>query len=158
MQNHPMRRKDRQVSEEEAMGILDKGSYVTLSMADAQGLPYAVPLSYGRVGKTLYFHCAMQGLKLDVLRQNPCVCGVVAVPGDPYFTKGDFTISFESVILFGAAREVLDPTERMDAITCICDKYLPENHEAIAPAMERSGARTSIWAVDISSITGKVHE
>lgn len=158
MLNRPMRRKDRKMSEENALAVLDQGAYITLSMASNQASPYAVPLSFARVDFTLYFHCALQGLKLDILRENPQVCGVVVQPGSAYFHDGDFTTSFESVIVFGTAREVADPNERMKAMTCICDKYLPDHHDDIAPAMDRAGARTGIWAIDISSITGKVHE
>lgn len=159
MENHrPMRRKDRQVSEDKAFTMLDCGTHLTLSMATLQGEPYAVPLSYSRIGNTLYFHCALDGLKLDILRENPLICGVVAQVGEPYFTKGDFTTSFESVVVFGTAREVNDPAERMVAIKAICDKYLPDYHDSIEPAMQLSGHRTGIWAIDISSLTGKVHD
>lgn len=158
MLQREMRRKDRQIPNDQALAILDNGSYLTLSMVDEAAAPYAVPLSFGRIEGTLYFHCALQGMKVDILRHNPRVCCVVVNAGTPYFNNGDFTTSFESAIVFGTAREIHDPDERLAGISCICNKYLPEHQGDIASAMERSGSRTSIWAIDIESITGKAHE
>ena len=76
-----MRRKDRQITEIEAIrAILDKAKVLHLAMIDGDR-PYVVPLNYGYTlengALTLYLHSAREGRKLDVLRQNDRVAFVL---------------------------------------------------------------------------------
>lgn len=73
-----MRRTDRQVKDfSEICAILDKCQVMRLGLCDGQR-PYVVPVNFGyevRQGQIwLYFHCANQGRKLDMLKRNPSVC------------------------------------------------------------------------------------
>ncbi|MDF2839594.1 MAG: transporter, partial [Clostridia bacterium] len=68
-----MRRKDRQVSQDEALDILKKGEYGILSTSDAQNIPYGVPMSYAYADKYIYLHGATVGQKLDNIKANPKV-------------------------------------------------------------------------------------
>ena len=74
-----MRRKDRQVSDEEAMAYLKAAEYGVLSTVGPDGEPYGVPLTYAveEDGKGLVFHCARDGYKLACFGANPRVqfCG-----------------------------------------------------------------------------------
>ena len=57
-----------------ALEVLDKAPYVTVSFTRSDGTPYGVPLSLARTDeKTFYFHCAMEGEKLDCIAANPMV-------------------------------------------------------------------------------------
>lgn len=40
-----MRKESRQMSAEWALEVLDKAPYITVSMADDEGMPYGLPLS-----------------------------------------------------------------------------------------------------------------
>ena len=58
-----------------ALEVMDSAPYITIGMTDKDGRPYAIPLSLARVGDhTFYFHCAPEGRKLVILRNNPQVC------------------------------------------------------------------------------------
>ena len=49
-----------------ALEVLDKAPYVTVSMTRPDGTPYGLPLSLARIDEnTFYFHCALEGDKLD---------------------------------------------------------------------------------------------
>ena len=49
-----------------ALNVMDKAPYMTVSMTDTNGMPYSVPLSLVRTNdNTFYFHCALEGKKLD---------------------------------------------------------------------------------------------
>lgn len=72
-----MIRKDREVSDiDNILEIVDNCKVCRLAMC-FNNKPYLVPMNFGYTflkGRlTLYFHCAKKGLKLDVLRENPCV-------------------------------------------------------------------------------------
>ena len=78
-----------------ALEVLDKAPYVTVSFTRPDGTPYGVPLSLARTNeKTFYFHCAMEGDKLDCIAANPTValsavtkCAPTVGPKDGSFTK-----------------------------------------------------------------------
>ena len=66
-----MRRKDRERDRAFAYDVIDRCEYGVAAMAGEGGAPYCVPLSLVRLGDTLYFHCALEGTKLDCLRRSP---------------------------------------------------------------------------------------
>ena len=65
-----MRRKDRQMPEEFALGVIDKCSFAQVAMTDEKGNPYCVPLSVAGDGGSIYFHSAFEGTKTDILKRN----------------------------------------------------------------------------------------
>jgi nitroimidazol reductase NimA-like FMN-containing flavoprotein (pyridoxamine 5'-phosphate oxidase superfamily) len=79
-----MRRKDREVTERlEMERIISRCRVCHLALSSADGRPYAVALNFGYAPgepPALYFHCAAQGRKLDLLRQNPCCAFIIDRP------------------------------------------------------------------------------
>ena len=149
-----MRRHDRETSAEKAWEILENAEYMTLSMMGAEGVPYGVTLSFARVENALYFHCANAGYKLDSLRKNPAVC-VNAVRQQR--TKAEeFTVAFESAVAFGTASEVTEQEEMVRGLLAICKKYAPEN--AGAAAYIAQYPQVSVWRIDVSDLSGKIHD
>lgn len=83
-----MRRKDREIVEKDKLvEVLEMCKTASVAMID-EGVPYVVPLSYGyemQEDKTLvlYFHCAKEGRKLDILHKNSKVCFTIFSEGEP---------------------------------------------------------------------------
>ncbi len=148
-----MRRKDREMDCEFALGIADKCEYAVLSMAEGQNIPYCVPISIVRDGDVIYFHCARDGRKVNVLRNNPKVC--ISCVGDTKRAIDKFTTEYESAIICGEAIEVDSEEEKIHALRLICQRHTPANMQNFDAAIARSLSRTAIWKVRISSITGK---
>ena len=149
-----MRRSDRETKPEKAWEILENADYMTLSMTGAEGVPYGVTLSFARVGESLYFHCANEGYKLDSLRKNPAVC-VNAVHQQR--TKAEeFTVAFESAVAFGTACEVTEQAEKVQGLLASCKKYAPENPGAAQYVAQYP--EVSVWRIDVSAISGKIHD
>ena len=101
-----MRRKDRALEREAALRILDQTEWMTLSMTQPDGTPYAVPVNMTRAGEWLYFHCAREGKKIDCLRACPQVC--VTAVGHARVIPEQYTTEYESAVVFGTAEEVLE--------------------------------------------------
>lgn len=79
--------------------------------------PYAVPVSYLWSSGEIIFHCATEGLKLSILRENPRVCFVVDRHPDrtkPHHAEGKCDYRFESVLCFGSARVIDSVAERFE--------------------------------------------
>ena len=69
-----MRKASRQMDAAFALEVLDKAPYVTVSFTRPDGTPYGLPLSLARIDeRTFYFHCALEGEKLDCIAHCPTV-------------------------------------------------------------------------------------
>lgn len=86
-----MRRRDREVTDKnEIIEILDACKTACVAMMD-DDIPYVVPLSYGYELKgdslVLYFHCAKEGRKLEMIKRNPKVCFTIFREGEPLYAE-----------------------------------------------------------------------
>ena len=150
---YPMRRKDRQMSEEFAYEIADKCVFASLATVNEDGSPYCIPVNIARNGRRLYFHSAKAGQKIENLRRNNAVC--LCCVGDTNVPDGRFTMDFESAVIYGHARELTAEAEKVEALRLICMRHAPGNMDDFSNAMERSLERTSVWTIEIDEITGK---
>lgn len=150
-----MRRKEKAMPMDDVRHLLQAAEYGVLSTVDSQGQPYGVPLNYVFSKGCLYFHCALQGHKLDNLLANPrvsfCVVGVTRL------LPAEFNTAFESVIVFGRAA-VVEGAERHQALLDLVEKYSPEFVEAGHRYIEQHDSRTTVVRIDIHSMTGKAKQ
>lgn len=148
-----MRREERREDEKFAFEVLDKADFAVLSMIDADGLPYCLPISAVRIGEKLYFHSAESGRKSEAMLKNPNVCITAAV--DVVSAEDKFTTYFKSAIVRGKAVRVTDDEEKITALKAICERFAPTNMPDFPNAIKMSLSRTAIWRIDIENATGK---
>ena len=148
-----MRRKERQIPEEEAWQVVDACEYAFLAMTAEDGGPYGLPLTIAREGRAVYFHSAMAGRKVECLRKNPRVC--LTCVGPTQIWPEAFTTLYESAVAFGQAEEVTEEAEKIHALELICRRHTPGNMGNFQSAVARSLARTGIWRITVDEITGK---
>lgn len=121
-----MRRKDREVTDiSEIIDIINICKVCHVAMVD-NGQPYVVPLNFGYEieGRklTIFFHCAKEGRKLDILNNNNLICFEMCVEGQAVNAENDPCNSgydFTSVIGNGKAEFVYDSKEKCKALTLI---------------------------------------
>lgn len=151
----------RAISEDEAREILHDGEYCVVATVDADGHPYATPLSYVLDGDVLLIHTgAAGGQKTDDWERDPRVCVTVAVDMEPVFVEkngepGFFTTRYASVIATGTARRIEDSALVRRALAQLRLKYAPEYKDEIGGAIERELPVTAVWAIDLEHISGK---
>jgi nitroimidazol reductase NimA-like FMN-containing flavoprotein (pyridoxamine 5'-phosphate oxidase superfamily) len=149
----PMRRKDREQSRDFAIAIVDKCLYAVLSTISEDGTPYGVPISIVRDGDWIYFHCAKEGHKIDNMRYKNRVClvcvGNITEPPD------NFTVVYESAIVFGKAEEVTDDEEKIRSLRLVCLRHTPDNMAAFDGEAARFKDVTGVWKIHIDEISGK---
>ena len=142
-----------------AMEVLDKAPYVTVSFTRPDGSPYGVPLSLARTDeRTFYFHCALEGDKLDCIAANPNValsavtrCTPTVGPKD-----GSFTLQYKSAMAVGKAEMVTNRDEKIEALRAICLRLLPKHLDAFDDAIARSLERTAVVKITLTEPpTGK---
>lgn len=122
-----MRRKEREVQDnQEILDILHRCDTVRIAM-QGEKYPYVVPVSFGMEivndKAVLYFHCAQQGLKADLLKKNPNVCVEADIFIKTEKTEHGITARYESVIGLGKCRFVDDADEIMHGLRLITEHY-----------------------------------
>jgi len=148
-----MRRKDKEIKDKSAIEeILRQTAVCRIAMCDGQ-TPYVVPMCFGYAGDRLYLHCAAEGKKIDILRQNPRVCFEVDV--DQELVRGaqpcNWSLRYRSVIGFGNAVLIEDLKEKQRALDVLMDHF---GGEASSYPDDVLG-RITIIRIDIESLTGK---
>lgn len=151
-----MRRNDRAQSREFSLALIDRCTHGVMAVSTGEPVPYCLPLSLVRVGDHLYFHCAREGRKVDLLRRFPQVCVTFVGDDRPVFVAPDeYTTWFQSVIVTGTAGEVTDPQEKTEALRALCQSLTPDHMDGFSAAMEKSLAVTSVWKIHMEEISGK---
>ena len=150
-----MRRQDKAIDRQAAERLLQTGEYGVLSTVDSQGQPYGVPLNYVYQDGCLYFHCALQGHKLDNLLANRRVS--FCVVGRTRVIPEEFNTEYESVIAFGEA-SLVRGDERYHALTRLVEKYSPGFIEEGRSYIERHDQRTMVVKIQVRSMTGKAKQ
>lgn len=150
-----MRRKDRERGQEFAYDVIDHCQYGVMALAGET--PYCVPLSFVRVGDTLYFHCALQGRKLELLRADNRVCVSFVTDTQPLYIADElnYTTFFRSAIVTGRAFEVTEVQEKTEALRALCRKLLPDDMAGFDTAAARSLGVTGVWGIHIDQAIGK---
>ena len=154
-----MRKASREMDAAFALEVLDKAPYITVSFTRPDGTPYGVPLSLARTdNKTFYFHCALEGEKLDCIAANSNValsavtrCTPTVGPKD-----GSFTLQYKSTMAVGKAVMVTNREETIEALKAICLRFLPKHMDAFDDDISRSLERTAVVKITLTEPpTGK---
>ncbi|HEY5586249.1 MAG TPA: pyridoxamine 5'-phosphate oxidase family protein [Ruminiclostridium sp.] len=147
-----MRRKDRNIDNEQSIKLLEQGQYGILSTVGENGYAYGVPLNYVYYEGNIYFHCAVVGSKLDNIVFNDKVSFCVVGKTEPI--PDTFSYKYESVIVFGKSIEVYNK-EKEDALLAIIQKYSGEFMEKGMEYMKKGNAQTKVLKIIIEHMTGK---
>ncbi|MGE5239213.1 MAG: pyridoxamine 5'-phosphate oxidase family protein [Chloroflexota bacterium] len=148
-----MRRDEKEIKDRaEIDAIIRRSQVCRLGLSDG-GEPYVVPLCFGYDGKALYFHCAKEGRKLDILRRNDKVCFEFdIVEGIVEADQGcNWGMRFQSVIGFGNAKLIEDVEQRRTALTAIMAQYSAQSFVFPPETL----TRTAVVRIEIHSLTGK---
>ncbi|MDK2792892.1 MAG: uncharacterized protein PWQ25_1755 [Deferribacteres bacterium] len=146
-----MRRADRAVGEIEAWEFVCKGEYGVLSLSDGK-IPYGVPLNYCLIDKDIYFHCAHEGRKIDIMKNNPLVS--FCVVKSARILPDKFSTAYESVIVEGVVCEVAEK-EKRDALVGLIKKYSYDYYENGLKYIESMLEQTSVFKITVKNISGK---
>ena len=148
----PMRRFKQAASEDECIALLETAPRGVLSVLGDGGYPYGVPLNFIYENGKLYFHCAVEGHKLDAL----CSCGKASfcVLSEASRNPGEWWNCFTSVICFGYVREVTDQNEHERLLRALGKKYFPEGYDIDAD-MIKNAPRALVLELTIEHMTWK---
>lgn len=152
-----MRRNDREITElNEIYGMLDRCTTINVGMYD-EDYPYVIPMTFGselKDGKIIvYFHCAGEGRKWNLLHKDNRVCVEAHVyERVEQIGTDEITAKYDSVIGFGRAELISDQKEKVAAIKIMLDHY----NSSGFPATSCKGlSRVEVYKIVLDQVSGK---
>ncbi|MCU0461255.1 MAG: pyridoxamine 5'-phosphate oxidase family protein [Bacteroidales bacterium] len=152
-----MRKKNKEVTDiQEIERIISRADVCRIAFAD-MNTPYIVTMNFGYSGgekKYLWFHCANEGRKLDLIRKNNYVCFEMDTDHD--IVEGslacDFSMKYSSIVGYGYISIVDDPDEKKKGLNQIMFHYTGKKDFSYKPEIL---AITTILRLEITELTGK---
>ena len=156
----PIRRKDRALTEEEAIEVIKHTEHAVIATVDASGQPYATPITPVYLDGNVYFHsaAATNGRRYVNVMQNPkvsiCFVGRGETASDEL--PGEFSVNYASAIVEGRIELVRDEAEKKRIATAIAMRHVPQaGREGIEKYYAAGNKGIVVWKVRVTSITGK---
>lgn len=151
-----IRRQNRVLEGDRITELLNISEFGFLSLGTSEnGYAYGIPISYAYEEETnsLFFHCALEGQKLDEIKKNNKISFCVVGKTNPI--ADEFTTLYESVIAFGDAHIELSDDEKRKALRLLVKKYSAGFEEIAEKYMDKSWNRTAVFKIEIKHITAK---
>jgi uncharacterized protein len=152
-----MRKKEREVTDiHEIEKIISSADVCRIAFAD-MNTPYIVTMNFGYSGgekKYLWFHCANEGRKLDLIKKNNWVC--FEMDTDHQIVEGslacDFSMKYSSIVGYGYVTIVDDTEEKKEGLNQIMFHYTGKKDFSFKPEII---LKTTILRLEITAMTGK---
>ena len=154
-----MRRSDREVNDiKQLQKILNECKVCHVAMVD-EGYPYVIPLNYAYELEentlTLYFHCAKEGRKINILHQNNNVCFEMCIEGAPvnaHINPCNSGYYFSSILGFGKVEFISETSEKKRILSLLL------KHQANLDVTfnEAQASSVCIFKIATQDFTGKI--
>ncbi|MDR2467866.1 MAG: pyridoxamine 5'-phosphate oxidase family protein [Spirochaetaceae bacterium] len=154
-----MRRKDKEiVNIEDKMHVIDKCKVCRLGLSE-NNRPYIIPLNYGYSFKDdtliLFFHSALEGKKVDIIKHNNKAC--FEVDCDNQLIEGEnacsYSYAFKSIIGFGEITILESKKEKSNGLNAIMKQQTGKETEY--DFTEDQLRNVMIYKLDVEEFTGK---
>lgn len=151
-----MRRKDREIKDfDEMLKIIKKCDSCVVALND-DGFPYIVPLNFGMAVEDgqlyLYFHCAAEGTKLDLIRKDNRVTFEMDCEHNfiLYEERMSCTMGYASVIGHGLM-EIVPEEEKLEELKILMRQYHAEDFKFNTAPVNV----TTVLRMKVLDMTGK---
>lgn len=148
-----MRVKKRLMSEEDAEKLLKNASHGVLAVAGDDGYPYAVPVSFVYKDRKIYIHSALEGHKVDAIKQNSKVSFCVVTADNVVPEK--LTTRYASAVAFGTAKVLPSKAETEAYARLLAEKYGCHDEMIIQKELDRYAGKFCILEITVDHLTGK---
>ncbi len=152
-----MRRTDREITDPgEIFGILQRCTSMNLGM-NSPDYPYVIPMTFGSEltdrGICVYFHCANEGRKLELIEADNRVCVEAHIYERIEQTEsGDITARYESVIGFGRVFRITEQKDKVRALKVMLDHY---NSSGFPVTSCKGLSKVEVYGILLEDVTGK---
>ncbi|GGS76347.1 pyridoxamine 5'-phosphate oxidase family protein [Nonomuraea spiralis] len=136
--------------------VLDTGLFCHLGVV-VDGHPMVVPTGYGRIGETLYLHGSTGARSLRAGGGDE-VCVTVTHVDGIVLARSVFnhSVNYRSAIIYGRARLVTDPDERLAALRALTEQLAPGQWDYVRQPTRKELAATAVLALPLDEASVKI--
>ncbi|MFG2075676.1 pyridoxamine 5'-phosphate oxidase family protein [Nonomuraea maritima] len=136
--------------------VLDTGLICHLGVV-VNGCPIVVPTGYGRIGDILYLHGSTGARSLRAA-DGAEVCVTVTHLDGVVLARSIFnhSVNYRSAMVYGRARLVTDPGERMDGLRALSEQLAPGQWEYARQPSAKELAATAVLALSLEEASVKI--
>jgi uncharacterized protein len=137
--------------------ILDEGLVCHVGFVH-EGHPVVIPTAYGRAGDTLYLHGARSSRMMGALRGGAQVCVTVTLLDGLVLARSAFhhSMNYRSVVIFGAASAVEDPSEKTEALRRFTEHVIRGRWAEVRPPSKAELNGTTVLSLPLGEASAKV--
>ena len=149
---------ERGVYERDAIdAIVDEALICHLAYVQ-DGEPRVIPTIHARVGDTLYVHGSNASRTLRLTKAGAPVAAEVTLLDGLVLARSAFhhSMNYRSVVVYGRAREVTDPTEKFEAQRALVEHVVPGRSSDARLPNDRELDQTTILAIPMDEASAKV--
>jgi uncharacterized protein len=124
----------------------------------ADGKPVVIPTAYARIGQEVYIHGSAASRMLKSLEEGVDVCLTVTLVDGLVLARSAFhhSINYRSVVIFGHAKLVEDPNEKLNALHAFTDHIVPDRWQDVRPPTDSELRATTVLRVPLVEVSAKV--
>jgi len=120
--------------------------------------PFVIPTIFGRHGDQVFFHGSQASRMLRAVRGGIPMCLTATLLDGLVLARSAFhhSINYRSVVILGAAAEIVEPEAKVAALKVISDHVIPGRWDEVRPPNKQELAATSVLALPIAEASAKV--
>jgi uncharacterized protein len=137
--------------------ILDAGFLAHVGFC-IDGQPFVIPTLYGREGEKLYLHGSAASRMLRELETGVPACVTVTLVDGLVLARSafDHSMNYRSVIAFGSARKIADPTQKLKALRFISEHLIAGRWADVRAPSETELKATTVLEFSVEEVSLKV--
>jgi uncharacterized protein len=137
--------------------ILDAGLVCHVGFVE-DGMPIVIPMLYAREGDTIFMHGSTASRLTKSLASGVDACLNVTLIDGLVLARSAFNASmnYRSVVIFGKAAAVEDPSEKTRALHLFSDHIMPGRWNDIRPPKNTELAATRVLRLQIEEGSAKI--
>lgn len=142
---------------ETVASILDEGLVCQVGfVVDAQ--PFVMPTAYARMGDRIYIHGANASRMLKSLMAGIDMCLTVTLLDGLVLARSAYhhSMNYRSVVVFGKAQVVTEPTEKMTALKAFTEHVMKGRWDQVRSPNSQELAATCVLSLPITEASAKI--
>ena len=151
-----MRRSRQEITDKKEIDDIIMSSQTARIAVNREGCPYIVPMNFAYSDSVFYFHCASEGLKLDLLKSDPRICIEIDIEkglkADNPENPCSWGFIYRSVIAEGKAEFIEDIEQKRIALNLIVNRF---SERELPPDAENAIRSVTVFRVRAESMTAK---
>ncbi|MGC9204653.1 MAG: pyridoxamine 5'-phosphate oxidase family protein, partial [Thermoplasmata archaeon] len=106
--------------------IIDDSIFCVVSFC-MEGLPYAIPMNFARLGDYIYIHGSCNTRIIENLKNGAPASVSITIPGEPVISDKlcNYSMNYKSAIIYGRFENVERPEEKIEFFLGMAKKLNP---------------------------------